>query len=55
MDNRTKIKDKEEDWFSELPAAVRLGIIESIEQADKGEFISYEDVKRGVRALFEKK
>jgi len=55
MDNRTKIKDKEENWFDELPVGVRLGIIESIEQADKGEFISYDDVKKEVRALFEKK
>ncbi len=47
-------KDKEEDWWEELPASVKLGINESIEQADKGEFISYDDVKKGVGALLKK-
>ncbi len=31
-----------------------LGINESIKQADRGEFISYEDVKKGVSALLKK-
>lgn len=51
---KSLFKDKEEDWWEELPASVKLGINESIKQADRGEFISYEDVKKGVSALLKK-
>jgi len=42
---------KDENWWNELPASVKQGISESIEQADRGEFISYDDVKKEVSAL----
>jgi predicted transcriptional regulator len=47
-------KEKEEDWWDELPEIVKAGINESIGQADRGEFISYDDVKKEVSALLEK-
>ncbi len=47
-------KEKEEDWWDELPATVKAGIIESIGEANRGEFISYDEVKKEVSALLEK-
>ena len=47
-------KEKEEDWWDELPATVKAGIYESIGQANRGEFISYDDVKKEVGALLKK-
>ena len=47
-------KEKEEDWWDELPATVKAGINESIGQANRGEFISYDDVKKEVSALLKK-
>jgi hypothetical protein len=47
-------KEKEEDWWEEHPASVKIGINESIEQANRGEFISYADVKKEVSALLKK-
>lgn len=51
---KSLFKNSEEDWWEELPASVKLGINESIKQADRGEFISYNDVKKGVSALLKK-
>jgi len=47
-------KEKEEDWWDELPANVKAGIDESIGQANRGEFISYDEVKNEVSALLKK-
>jgi hypothetical protein len=51
---KSLFKDKEENWWNELPLSVKQGINESIEQANRGEFISYNDVKREVSALLNK-
>jgi len=51
---RSLFKSRDEDWWEELPASVKLGINESIKQADRGEFISYDEVKKEVQALFKK-
>jgi hypothetical protein len=51
---KSLFKDKEEDWWNELPLSIRQGINESLEQANKGEFISYDEVKREVDALLKK-
>ena len=47
-------KDKDRDWWNELPPSVKKGINESIEQANRGEFISYDEVKKEVAALLKK-
>ncbi len=47
-------KKKEENWWEDLPASVKLGINESIDQANRGEFISLEEVKKEVSALLKK-
>ena len=47
-------KNKEENWWDELPASVKLGINKSIEQADRGEFIPLAEVKKEVSALLKK-
>jgi len=39
------------NWWDELPNHVKLGINDSLEQANRGEFISIEDVKIQVSAL----
>ncbi|MDB4921784.1 hypothetical protein [Mucilaginibacter sp.] len=51
---KSLFKDKEEDWWNELPLSVKQGINESLEQANRGEFISYDEVKREVNALLKK-
>jgi hypothetical protein len=51
---RSLFKNKEENWWEEFPPSVKLGINESIIQADRGEFISYNDVKKEVSALLKK-
>ena len=51
---KSLFKDKDENWWDELPASVKQGINESIEQANRGEFISYDEVKKEVSALFKK-
>jgi hypothetical protein len=51
---KSLFKDKDENWWDELPASVKLGVNESIEQANRGEFISYDEVKKEVSALFKK-
>ena len=51
---KSLFKNKEEDWWEELPASIKVGINESIEQANRGEFISLEEVKKEVSALFKK-
>jgi hypothetical protein len=51
---KSLFKDKEEDWWNELPLSVRQGINESLEQANRGEFISYDEVKKEVNALLKK-
>ena len=51
---KSLFKDKDENWWDELPASVKQGINESIEQAKRGEFISYDEVKKEVSALFKK-
>jgi len=47
-------KKKDENWWEELPASVKLGINESIGQANRGEFISLDEVKKEVTALLKK-
>jgi len=47
-------KGKEENWWDELPSHVKEGINESLEQANRGEFISYDEVKKEVEALLKK-
>jgi hypothetical protein len=51
---KSLFKDKEENWWGGLPASVRQGINESIDQANRGEFISYSDVKKEVSTLLKK-
>jgi hypothetical protein len=51
---KSLFKNKEESWWEELPASVKLGINESIEQANKGEFISLDEVKKEVSVLVKK-
>lgn len=48
---KSLFKDKEEDWWDELPAHVKQGINDSLEQANRGEFISYDEVKKELSAL----
>jgi hypothetical protein len=51
---KSLFKDKDENWWDEVPVSVKQGINESIEQANRGEFISYDEVKKEVSALFKK-
>ncbi|MDB5123966.1 MAG: hypothetical protein JWP94_2095 [Mucilaginibacter sp.] len=51
---KSLFKNKEENWWDELPASVKRGINESIEQANKEEFVSLDDVKREVISLLKK-
>jgi predicted transcriptional regulator len=51
---KSLFKSKEENWWDELPANVKQGISESLKQADRGEFISYDEVKKEVSALLKK-
>lgn len=51
---RALFKDRDENWWEELPASVKQGINESIGQANRGEFISYDEVKKEVNALLKK-
>ena len=48
---KSLFKNKEENWWDDLPASVKLGINASIAQADRGEFISLDEVKKEVNAL----
>jgi hypothetical protein len=43
-----------ENSWDGLPAYVRQGVKESVAQADRGEFISLEDVKKEVSLLLNK-
>jgi hypothetical protein len=47
-------KGKDENWWDELPAHVQQGINESIEQANSGEFVTFDSVKKEVSALLKK-
>ena len=47
-------KGNDENWWDELPAHVQQGIDESIEHANRGEFISLDEVKKGVSTLLKK-
>lgn len=47
-------KRKDEDQWNSLPASVRQSINESIEQANRGEFIALDKVKEEVSALLKK-
>jgi len=51
---KSLFRDKEENWWDQLPAHVKQGIDESLEQANRGEFITYEEVKKEVSALLKK-
>lgn len=51
---KSLFKGTDENWWNELPAHVQQGINESIEQANRREFISYDEVKKEVGALFKK-
>lgn len=43
---KSLFKGEEENWWDELSAHVKKGVNESIEQANRGEFISYDEVKK---------
>jgi hypothetical protein len=47
-------KKKDENWWEDLPASVKLRINESIDQANRGEFISLDEVKKEVSELLRK-
>ena len=47
-------KSNDELLWNELPEYVRQGIDESIGQANRGEFISLDEVKREISALLNK-
>ncbi len=51
---KSLFKGTDENWWNELPAHVRQGINESIEQANRGEFISFDEVKKEMSALFKR-
>lgn len=44
-------EDEKIELWDELPEFVRQGVNESIEQANRGEFISFDDLKKQVSAL----
>ena len=45
-------KEKEENWYDDLPLLVKQGMDESIAQANRGDFISYDELKKEVALLF---
>lgn len=45
-------QEKETDWWDELPLSVQKSIDEAIEQADRGETISHEEVMKEVRLKY---
>jgi hypothetical protein len=47
-------KNKEDNWLAELPKYVQEEIATSIEQANRGEFVTYDDVKKEISALLKK-
>ena len=51
---KSLFKNKEENWFDELPDSIKQGINESIDQANRGEFISYDSVKQEINLLLKK-
>jgi hypothetical protein len=51
---KSLFKNKDENWWNQLPAHVQKGINESIEQADRGEFIPYDEVKKKAAQLLKK-
>jgi hypothetical protein len=51
---KSLFKSKEEDWWDDLPASIKQGLNESIDQANRGEFISFDEVKKEVSALLKK-
>jgi hypothetical protein len=51
---KSLFKNTDENWWNELPANVRKGINDSIEQANRGEFISFDEVKKEMDSLFKK-
>ena len=48
---KSLFKGKEENWWDGLPVSVKQGINESMAQANRGEFISYDEVKKEVSAF----
>ncbi len=51
---RALFKNQSKNWLDQLPAHVQQGINESIEQANRGEFIPYDQVKKEVSSLLAK-
>jgi len=47
-------KNRDENWWDQLPAHVNHGINESIGQANRGEFFSYDEVKKEISSLLKK-
>ena len=45
---------KDESWWNEIPESIQKGINESIAQADRGEFVSFDELKIEVSALLKK-
>jgi hypothetical protein len=51
---KSLFRNKEENWWDELPDSVKQGVNQSIEQANKQEFVSLDTVKKEVNALLKK-
>jgi hypothetical protein len=51
---KSLFKGTDENWWEKLPAEVKRGINESIEQANRGEFISFDEVKKEMSALLKR-
>ncbi len=51
---KSLFKNTEDNWLDDLPQYVQEGVARSIEQADRGEFISYDDVQKEVSVLLKK-
>jgi hypothetical protein len=58
MDKQSELNSldnyKKDHWWQELPVSVKRGINESIQQANRGEFISLDEVKKEVSAMLKK-
>ncbi|MGE4287373.1 MAG: hypothetical protein AB7E36_01700 [Salinivirgaceae bacterium] len=46
------LKNKDADWWDELPESVRNSVEKGIEQADNGEMIPHENVIKEVKAKY---
>jgi hypothetical protein len=51
---KSLFRNKEENWWDELPDSVKQGVNQSVEQANKQEFVSLDTIKKEVNALLKK-